>query len=335
MPPSPYRLFDLFNSAYRTAALRAAIELDLFSAIAAGSTTTAQIAAGLQASERGVRILCDTCVAMGLLNSSGGAYGLPEDVAAFLDRRSPYYLGALARMSMQPGAWPHLNSPERAVIAGASVMGPDADIENEQPEWPEFARAIAPMMALPAAAMADLVHARGCRGNRILEVAAGHALFGIAVAKHNPEARLTALDWPAVLDVAREKAAAAGIALRFVAIAGNVFAAEFGGRYELAVIANFLHMLDPEKAVELLAKVHGALVPGGAVAIFDFVVDEDRTSPAVAAIFAMTMLTATRGGDAYTFAEASAMCRRAGFARAEMHELPPFDQRVVLAYANS
>lgn len=334
MPPSPYRLFDLFNAAYRTAALRAALELDLFTAIAEGAATVSELAPKLNTSERGTRILCDACAAMNLLTKDSATYSLPQDVAAFLDRRSPHYLGALARMSMQSDAWPHLAHPEEAVRAGGSVMGDDADIEIELPEWLDFARAMAPMMALPAEAMADTLLLKGIVVDRVLELAAGHGLFGIALAKRNAATHLTALDWPRVLDVARENAAGARLANRFHTIEGNVFATEFGTGYDLVVIANFLHMLDPDKAVELLSKSRQALKPNGRLAIFEFVVDESRTAPEISAIFAMIMLTATKGGDAYTFEETAAMCRRAGFARAEMHSLPPFEQRIILGYAD-
>ena len=137
----------------------------------------------------------------------------------------------------------------------------------------------------------------------------------------------------ALVDAVRSARLAAGIADRFHTIEGNAFAADFGAGYDLAVVANFLHMLDSSQAVDLLTKARSALKPQGRVAIFEFVVDDSRTTPEISAVFAMIMLTATLGGDAYTFEETAAMCRRAGFAGAELHSLAPFEQRVILAHA--
>ena len=150
--PSPYRLFDVFNSAYRLAALRAAIEIDLFTAIGEGSTTVEQLAPTLQAAQKGTRILCDTIAAMGFLRKREGIYSLTEESAAYLDRRSLYYLGDLGLMSMHSAAWPHLDKPSEAVRTGGAVSD-EGDMNQELPDWPDFARAIAPMASFATRAI--------------------------------------------------------------------------------------------------------------------------------------------------------------------------------------
>ena|SRR5271156_798954 len=91
--PTPQRFFDAVNAYQQTEALKAAIELEIFAAIAEGNTTPATIATRCEAAERGVRILCDFLTIHGLLAKEGSHYGLPPDSALFLDRRSPAYLG--------------------------------------------------------------------------------------------------------------------------------------------------------------------------------------------------------------------------------------------------
>ena len=88
----------------------------------------------------------------------------------------------------------------------------EARSRHDNPIWVKFARAMAPMMALPAQLMMKLVDPAGDRKLRILDIAAGHGLYGIAFAKNNPQASVVALDWPNVLEVAKENAAAAGVA---------------------------------------------------------------------------------------------------------------------------
>jgi ubiquinone/menaquinone biosynthesis C-methylase UbiE len=166
---------------------------------------------------------------------------------------------------------------------------------------------------------------------KVLDIAAGHGLFGIALAKRNENAEITALDWQAVLEVARENAAAAGVAARFRTIAGSAFEVEFGGPYDIVLLTNFLHHFDAATCEALLRKVHAALAPGGRAVALEFVPNEDRVTPPGAAAFSFVMLGSTRAGDAYTFAEYRRMFGAAGFGGLALHDLPPTDERVVIA----
>src|SRR5690349_4968834 len=100
--PSPEAIFDTMLAYQRSAALKAAIELDVFTAIDEGAATAASIAARAKASERGVRILCDYLTVYKLLQKSDGIYQLTPDAAAFLSKRSPAYLGSLAKFLVTP-----------------------------------------------------------------------------------------------------------------------------------------------------------------------------------------------------------------------------------------
>src|ERR1700686_600052 len=93
--PTPALLFDTINAHQRTEAIKAAIELSLFTAIATGHTSTQEIAQACGASERGTRILCDFLVIIGFLTKQDGQYGLTPDSAMFLDQNSPAYMGTV------------------------------------------------------------------------------------------------------------------------------------------------------------------------------------------------------------------------------------------------
>src|SRR5258708_38928598 len=101
-PPSPAYFFETINSYQRTAALKGAIELGLFSAIGSGSATTADIAKKCNASERGSRILCDYLVIIGFLMKEGQKYRCTPDTAAFLDQKSPAYMGGSIEFLLSP-----------------------------------------------------------------------------------------------------------------------------------------------------------------------------------------------------------------------------------------
>ncbi len=148
---------------------------------------------------------------------------------------------------------------------------------------------------------------------RVLDIAAGHGLFGIEIAKQNPQAQVTGLDWAPVLRVALKNAEKAGVKDRYDMLPGSAFEVEFGGPYDVVLLTNFLHHFDKPTNVGLLKKVRAALKPGGRAATLEFVPNEDRVSPPMPAAFAMTMLTTTAEGDAYTFSELSAMYDEAGF----------------------
>jgi ubiquinone/menaquinone biosynthesis C-methylase UbiE len=189
---------------------------------------------------------------------------------------------------------------------------------------------MAPMFLLPAQAAAKLLTTPGQPAN-VLDVAAGHGLFGIQVALHNPAAEVTFQDWENVLEVARENATAHGLTGRFRTIAGNAFDVALGSGYDLVLLPNFLHHFDCDTNVRLLRKVHASLTPGGRVAVVEFVPNDDRVSPPDGALFAMRMLGTTPAGDAYTAAELDRMLSEAGFTGGHAVRLAPAPQTLIVA----
>lgn len=189
-------------------------------------------------------------------------------------------------------------------------------------------------MAPIAAPLGQIVLADGAGPMRVLDIAAGHGLFGIEVAKQNPEAQIVALDWSAVLDVARVNAEKAGVASRWQSLAGDAFETDFGGPYDVVLITNFLHHFDQPDCVRLLEKVRASLVPGGRAGTLEFIPNEDRISPPMPAAFSLIMLASTRSGDAYTDSEIDLMHRQAGFSRTQLHEMPPSPHRIVTGFTS-
>jgi 2-polyprenyl-3-methyl-5-hydroxy-6-metoxy-1,4-benzoquinol methylase len=206
-------------------------------------------------------------------------------------------------------------------------------VEPENPVWVQFAETMAPMAATAAGPMARVLLEGRTGPMRVLDIAAGHGLFGIAFAQQNPEAKITALDWAPVLEVAKRNAKKAGVEGHIAMLPGSAFEVEYGGPYDMVLLTNFLHHFDPPTSVGLLKKVHGALAPGGRVAVLDFVPNDDRVSPPVAAAFAMTMLATTASGNVYTLSEYTAMLKEAGFAGATGHALLTSPQTVVIGQA--
>ena len=329
--PSPQLFFQTINAHQRTEALKAAIELEVFTAIGEGNTTAAALAKRCQTSEKGMRILCDFLTIMDMLTKNGDQYALTIDSATFLDKRSPAYVGGATEFMCSPMLTEGAKHMAEAVRKGGTVMENDGTIGPENPVWVKFARAMAPLMALAAQLIAKLVDPNADRKLRILDIAAGHGLFGISFATHNQQAEITAVDWKAVLEVAKENAQTAGVSERYKTIEGSAFDVDFGTGYDVILLTNFLHHFDPPTCETLLRKVRAALANGGRAVTLEFVPNEDRVSPPDAAAFSVMMLTSTPSGDAYTFSELERMFANAGFSRSTIHPLPPTIQQVVIS----
>jgi 2-polyprenyl-3-methyl-5-hydroxy-6-metoxy-1,4-benzoquinol methylase len=329
--PSPQLFFQTINAYQRTEALKAAIELELFTAIGEGNTSASKLAKRCDSSERGVRILCDYLCIIGFLGKDGTNYSLTQDSAVFLDKRSPAYLGGATEFIATEKLTDNFKNFAEVVRKGGSLDEDGGTVAPDNPIWVKFAIAMAPMMAMPSQLLAKLADPAADRKLKILDVAAGHGFFGIAFAVNNKQAEVVALDWPKVLEVAKENASNAGVADRYSTIGGSAFDVDFGSGHDLVLLTNFLHHFDPPTCETLLRKVHAALAEGGRAVTLEFVPNEDRISPPDAAAFSVMMLGSTPSGDAYTFSELERMFANAGFSRSEIHELPPTIQRAVIS----
>jgi len=327
----PSAIFQALAAYQETEALRAAIEIDLFTAVGAGAATAKEIAARCNASERGVRILADYLVVNGFLTKDAGRYALAPVAAMFLDRSSPGCIASAIHFIASPHVMRGFAQLTTTVRTGRAAIG-DEGLAPDHPMWVEFARSMAPLAGLMAELLANLLEASAAPPWKVLDVAAGHGLFGITLARHNPKAEIVALDWKNVLAVAEENARTAGVAARFRTLPGSAFEVDYGSGYDLVLLTNILHHFDPAGCETLLRKVHRALAPGGRAVTVEMVPDESRVAPPDAAAFALVMLAGTPAGDAYTFAEYERMFRNAGFARSELHDLAPSPQRAVISY---
>jgi SAM-dependent methyltransferase/predicted transcriptional regulator len=320
--PNPALIFELMNGFQRSAAMKAAIELDIFTAVGEGDETPARLAKRCGITERGARILCDYLAIAGILTKKDESYALTRDAAAFLDKRSPACIGSIANFIMLPQTIGLFMDLTETLRSGGSSLAGKASIEPENPIWVEFARSMRPLMVIPANAIAEMLGAPSGEKWKVLDIAAGHGIFGITLAKHNPNAEIFALDWPNVLAVAKENAEVAGVSSRHHLLPGSAFDVAFGSGYDLVLLTNFLHHFDIAANENLLRKVHAALAPGGRAVTLEFVPNDDRVTPPAAAAFSMTMLGHTPAGDAYTFAEYQRMLKNAGFSSIEIRPLP-------------
>ena len=318
--PSPELFFDTLQGYQRTAAIRAAIELGLFTAIVKGAHSAEQIAATCKASTRGTRILCDYLTLRGFLTKNGKTYEATPDTALFLNQDSPAYLGGLIDFLNAPAITRHFDGLTETVRKG-TVAGHESTVADENPVWETFARAMVPMMMPSALEMAEILSVGPTGPMRVLDIAAGHGVFGIALAQKNSQAEIVAVDWKGVLKVATENATKMGVGARHRTLPGDAFKVDFGSGFDLALMTNFLHHYDVPTCTALLAKVAGSLKQGGRIAVLEFVPNDDRVSPPMPAAFSLQMLAGTPSGDAYTLRELTGMLQAAGFGDVSAHPL--------------
>ncbi len=318
---SPARIFETLNRYQHTAALKGAIELDLFSYIDAGATTAESLAARLQASERGVRILCDFLTIIGFLTKECGSYALTPDSRVFLSRNSPLYAGSIAEFIANSTSLDNFRDVAKLVRTGKTTTC-SAITQPENERWVHFARTMVPVIMPAAEGLAAIVTGKA-HPKRVLDIAAGSGMFGIAVGRKNPQAQIVAADWKNVLAVANENAARFGIGDRYHNIAGDVFQTDLGAGYDLVIVSNFLHHFAADTNVPFLQKLRSTLNPGGRLATVEFMPNEDRVTPPMAAAFSFQMLGNTDEGEAYPFSSLDRMFRAAGFGESEVYPLTP------------
>lgn len=330
-PVTPDLLWDTMTGYQRSEILKAAVELEVFTKIGEGNKSVNAIAKACGAAERGIRILCDSLTIMGFLTKTDGEYGLTDATAAFLDKNSPMYLGAALDFIMSPKLKSGFETLTDAVRHGSSMVKEEGSLDPESPMWVKFARAMVGFAMPSAQAIAANLGFEPDRKLKVLDIAAGHGIFGITVAQHYKNAEIYAVDWSNVLQVAREHAAAFGVADRHHLIEGSAFDVDFGTGYDVVLLTNFLHHFDRETNTELLRKINRSLNADGKAMTLEFIPNDDRISPPAEAMFSIVMLAGTPAGDAYTFAEFEEMYEAAGFTRNQQIPLAPMPQHLIVS----
>jgi precorrin-6B methylase 2 len=308
----PARLVDDLCGQWRTWTLAAGAELGLFDHIAAGKRTVTEIAAAAGATERGVERLLDALTGLGYLRKKSGGYDLSPVARKFLVTSSELCIQGLAASAAQMSqSWQRL---AEVVRSGHPVIGVDTEERGRQ-VFPALVKHIFPQSFTAANAAVVALPARTRNGIKsILDVAAGSGAWSIAFARAIPAARVTALDFPEVLEITREFADRFGVKGRFNYIQGNLREIDFGrARYDLVILGQILHSEGGRRARDLIRKSCAALNKAGLLLIADFIVNNRRTGPARPLLFGLNMLLHTEQGEVYTMRQLRGWLAEAGF----------------------
>jgi ubiquinone/menaquinone biosynthesis C-methylase UbiE len=302
--------------------IEAALHHGVFDLLDGGSKTVEEVAAQSGASVRGLRAVMNALAGLGLLTKDAeGRYGLTADSAAFLVSTKPGFLGGVIKHTSTQlvPKWLRLEEVVRTGKPAASVNREKVGAEF----FHKFVEDIFPMSYPSAQRLAEaLVIADAKKPVKVLDLAAGSGVWGIALAQRSLRVTVTAVDWPGVLDVTRKVATRLGVAGRFSFVAGDLATADFGRGHHIATLGHILHSEGERRGRALLKKTFKALAKGGTIAIAEFLVDDARTGPPVSLIFAVNMLVNTDEGDTWSFDEIAGWLREAGFRDPRTIEAP-------------
>jgi ubiquinone/menaquinone biosynthesis C-methylase UbiE len=316
-PVTPDRILQMTWGFTVTRTICTALELDLFTRVAEGQTTTKALLAATKASARGLPMIVDALVGLGLLTRTGteepATLGLSPDAAAFLSRRGPAYLGDLVLFHGGPidGSWRGLTD---SVRTGRPAMAVDAPAEGV-PFWHGLVDSLFALGHLAATQVGKELARLHPKGPiRLLDVAAGSGVWAIGAAEVEPRVRPTIQDLPETMEHARRFVARAKLGDRVAWLPGDLRKIDFGtSAFEAAVLGHIVHSEGEAHSRALFRKVAKALVPGGTIVVVDFVPEADRSSPPLPLLFALNMLVLTTEGSTYTLPQYRAWLEEAGF----------------------
>ncbi|HVB32947.1 MAG TPA: methyltransferase [Patescibacteria group bacterium] len=325
--PGPQRLQQMHFALASERVLAASLELSLFPIIATGKQSAAEIAAAAEASERGTRMLLDALVGFELLTKQNGAYRLTPDAERYLVRGSPDYMGAVYENNAMWENWSHLTEAVRVGKSPHSASRP----EIAQEFFPVLIRTLHIANREPARQLAAWLAGPGeKRAMRVLDIGCGSGVWSLAVAAANPEARVTAFDFPKVLESTRRFVAAESLGDRYEFLAGDFRTFDFPGKqFDLAMLGNIVHGENETQARRLFAQIHRTLGAGGRLAIIDMIPNEERTGPLFPLLFALNMLLHTDEGDTYTLDQYRRWLTEAGFAKVETVDIASASPAIV------
>src|SRR5213592_4423009 len=302
--------------------ISAAVNNKVFDTLQRGPKTLEQITKETGGSPRGLRTIMDALVGLELLKKDRQSrYSLTPESHAFLISEKPGTLAGFfgSILPVMTSRWLRLTDIVRDGRPAVAV--------NQETEGTEFfsqlVETIIPMSYPGAQKLAGhLKIAKAKDQVRVIDLAAGSGIWGIAVAQKSPRVRVTAVDWAGMIPTTKRITQKFGVRDRFDFIEGDLLEANFGSGYDVATLGHILHSEGEKRSQQLLKKVFRALKPSGTIAVAEWLVNDDRTKPLPSLMFAVQMLVNTEKGDTFSFNEIKNWLEEAGFKKVRKLEAP-------------
>jgi SAM-dependent methyltransferase len=321
---TPQKLSELATGYWGAAALSSAVELGVFELLADKSTTAADLADELGASELHLDTLLTALVTLKLLRRDGSRYGVVESVRPYLDPHSPSCM--LHALRFNTAMYPVWGSLTTCVREGRPVVPPTSHLGDDPARTEQFVRG---MHSRALGFLRPLVEALNLDGRlRLLDIGAGPGTISRELARRHDGLSVTQLDLPPVLDAARAIAAedpADGIAY----CAADYRSDALPDGFDAVLYCGALHQEDPDSAKALCGKLFDSLSRGGICHIVDLMLDEDHAGPSMSALFSLNMLLTSLRGRVFAVDRVVELLERAGFIGIETSSIPSTPYRRV------
>jgi hypothetical protein len=330
--PNPGAIMQLGMGFWASKTLLSAVELDLFSNLAAnGPADAAELQSRLALHPRSARDFFDALVALGMLERTDGVYDNTADTALFLDRAKPTYIGGMLEMlnARLFGFWNSLTDglrtgePQNEARVGEDFF---AKLYADPEGLRGFLKAMTGISAGAAHALAAAFP--WAEQETVLDVGCAQGCVPAVLGQAHPHLRGGGFDLPVVGPVFEEHMAACGVADRMAFTPGDFFADELPSA-DVIVMGHILHDWNLEEKMALLEKAHRALPEGGTLIVYEALIDDERRENPFGLLMSLNMLIETPGGFDYTGADCRAWMEQAGFSETSVHHLVGPDSMVV------
>lgn len=318
---TPERIMQLAWGYAPPLILEAALRHRVFDVLDSGAKTVEEVAAATGASSRGLTAIMNALVGLNFLSKDiENKYALTPESAAFLVSTKPGFSGGVIRHCSEHLIPKWLNLSE--IVATGKPLKPVNQEQQGGEFFHNFVEDIFNMSYAPAKRLAEELKLNSNGRISVLDLAAGSGVWGIALAQKSEQVRVTAVDWPEVIPITRKIVGRFGLTDHFHFVEGDLHTADFGGNHQVATLGHILHSEGEPLSRALLRKTFDALVPGGVIAIAEFLVNDKRTEPPLGLLFAVNMLVNTENGDTYSVNEINTWLREAGFTNQRTLEAP-------------
>ncbi len=309
---SPSKIVSHVRAFREARTILTAFELDLFTIIGKGGKSSEEIARKAGTDGRATDRLLNALAASGYVDKKGGKFSNTALSFRYLVRGEPEYMGGLMH---QADLWHTWSTLTDAVRAGSSVLsrGP---VNAKDGRWLESFIAAMHMRAThQAPAIAKLIDMTGV--GRILDVGGGSGIFSMAFVRSAEGLNSVVFDLPDVVELTRMYVESEKLSSRIAVAAGDYTIDTLGTGFDLVFMSAVIHSNSVDTNKKLFRKAFGALNPGGRLIVLDFIMDQDRLSPAEGAYFSLNMLVGTPEGDTFTESEIRGWMEEAGFSDVE------------------
>jgi SAM-dependent methyltransferase len=329
--PTPAGILQLGLGFWASKTLLSAVELGVFTTLAGRERSGDELALELGLHSRGSRDFLDALVALGMLDREDGVYRNTVEAELFLDRGKPSYVGGLLEMA-NARLYPFWGSLTEALRTGEpqneARTGGDffAALYADPERLGQFLHAMTALSAGASHAIAERFPFS--QHETVLDIGCAEGGLLVQLARTHEHLRGTGFDLPAVQPSFERHVSAADLDHRLAFAAGDFFRDELPTA-DVITLGHILHDWSREEKQHLLQKVYASLPFGGAVIVFESIIDDERRENAFGLLMSLNMLIETPGGSDYTGADCEGWLREAGFTDTYVEHLVGPDSMVV------